>query len=74
MNANEQPSPHGGRRIGEGIGVQPLGRLADASVVHEYVLDNGRGRSLSVLDLGEIVTRLSCPTVHRLSCLGTPEI
>lgn len=64
MNANEQPSPRGVRRIGECITAPPRGRLADGSVVHEYVLNNGRGMSLSVLDLGGIFTGLSCPDRH----------
>jgi aldose 1-epimerase len=38
-----------------------FGRLPDGRVVHEYTLDNGRGLSLSAINLGGIVTAIRCP-------------
>ncbi|HMP75506.1 MAG TPA: aldose epimerase family protein [Kiritimatiellia bacterium] len=38
-----------------------FGHLPDGRAVHEYVLENGRGLSMHVLDYGGIVTRLNVP-------------
>ena len=38
-----------------------FGHLPDGRAVHEYVLENGRGLALHVLDYGGIVTRLLVP-------------
>ncbi|VWX61797.1 Aldose 1-epimerase [Burkholderiales bacterium 8X] len=40
---------------------QVYGQLADGRTVHRHVLDNGRGLSLSAIDLGGIVTELRVP-------------
>jgi aldose 1-epimerase len=48
-------------RLHDGLAVRAVGALADGRVVHEYLLDNGRGLTLAVLDLGGIVTALRCP-------------
>lgn len=54
MNPDLHPLP-------AGIHKRLAGSLADGTAVHEYRLDNGRGLSLQVLDLGGIVTGLHCP-------------
>jgi aldose 1-epimerase len=43
------------------IGMRLFGKLADGRHVHEYTLDNGRGITLSAINLGGIVTALHCP-------------
>ncbi len=42
-----------------------FGRLPDGRAVHEYTLDNGRGLSLSAINLGGIVTAIRCPDRDR---------
>lgn len=44
-----------------------FGSLADGRVVRQYTLDNGRGRSLSAINLGGIVTSLRVPDRHGIS-------
>lgn len=66
MTAATTPSqPQAPRRAAAdasgGITVRPAGRLVDGTPVQEHVLDNGCGLTLSVLDLGGIVTQLLCP-------------
>jgi aldose 1-epimerase len=41
--------------------VRSFGCLPDGREVHEHTLDNGRGLSLRVINLGGIVTALHCP-------------
>lgn len=44
-----------------GIERRPCGSLPDGTPVHEFTLDAGGPLSLSVLDLGGVVTALRCP-------------
>lgn len=53
---NRPPGAAGGR-----ITQRDFGRLADGRAVHEYTLDNGRGLSLSAINLGGIVTAIRVP-------------
>jgi aldose 1-epimerase len=44
-----------------GVIARPAGLLPDGSEVIEYLLDAGAGVTMSVLNLGGVVTALSCP-------------
>ena len=47
-----------------GITRRPFGQLPDGREVHEYTLDNGRGMTLSAINLGGIVTSIRVPDRH----------
>jgi aldose 1-epimerase len=54
-----------------------LGHMPDGRLVTEYTLDNGRGLSLSAMNLGGIVTALRVPDRHGQSAnvvLGLPTL
>lgn len=54
-----------------------FGRMPDGRAVTEYTLDNGRGLSLSAINLGGIVTALRVPDRHGRSgsvVLGLPTL
>jgi len=51
----------GALRAPHGVHSRSAGRLADGREVTEYLLDAGGGITMSVLDLGGIVTALNCP-------------
>ena len=46
---------------GTSVTQREFGCLADGRVVHEYTLDNGRGLTLSAINLGGIVTAIRAP-------------